>query len=298
MTVSSACAPLCWANGKLDVVKWFLPQWGMSRRRKSFSTDSQESVAPHWAFAAKSKGASAHQGVGCPIGWQLLQLCSGEGRLCSKMEQEQRATEGSSAACSNLLRCQGAGGRCHICSCFWGMIISEAFPKKILRFLGFVLAQLLLKGKMRNKQNSFSESPSANHGAVRCFSCRGSRFWWWSGSIYWMAAIKFVFFFPTSSAPVLSVPTCLREKAIRLLEIPVPHYKAFSENKQHLLESKPPQRSCNGERHSQSRGSSVCSERCPGGEPQCGGTVLGTWTETGTRVCRGITNIELSLHLY
>lgn len=50
------------------------------------------------------------------------------------------------------------------------MFISEAFPKKILRFPGFVLAQLLWKGKMKNKQNSFSESSGANHNAVQCFS--------------------------------------------------------------------------------------------------------------------------------
>lgn len=49
------------------------------------------------------------------------------------------------------------------------MFISEAFPKKILRFPGFVLAQLLWKGKMKNKQNSFSESSGASHKAVQCF---------------------------------------------------------------------------------------------------------------------------------
>lgn len=35
--------------------------------------------------------------------------------------------------------------------------ISEAFPKKILDFPSFVLAQLLWKEKIKNKQSSFSE---------------------------------------------------------------------------------------------------------------------------------------------
>lgn len=50
------------------------------------------------------------------------------------------------------------------------MFISEAFPKKILSFPSFVLAQLLWKGKMKNKQNSFSESSGANCNTVQRFS--------------------------------------------------------------------------------------------------------------------------------
>lgn len=38
------------------------------------------------------------------------------------------------------------------------LVISEAFPKKILDFPSLVLAQLLWKGKIKNKQSSFSES--------------------------------------------------------------------------------------------------------------------------------------------
>lgn len=37
------------------------------------------------------------------------------------------------------------------------LLISEAFPKKILNFPSFVLAQLLWKGKMKAKQSFFSE---------------------------------------------------------------------------------------------------------------------------------------------
>lgn len=109
-TMSAACVPLCQASGKLDVVKWLLPGWGMSRRRESSRADSQESVAPCWAFAARSKGASTHQEVGCPTGRRLLQLCAGELRLCPKLEQEQNAAKGHPAArstlpCSLLPRC-------------------------------------------------------------------------------------------------------------------------------------------------------------------------------------------------
>lgn len=47
------------------------------------------------------------------------------------------------------------------------LFISEAFPKKILDFSSFVLAQLLWEGKIKNKQSSSSEGDhSAAHRAV------------------------------------------------------------------------------------------------------------------------------------
>lgn len=136
MTVSAACVPLCQASGKLDVVKWLLPGWGMSRRRESPSADSQESVAPRWAFAARSKGPSTHQEVWCPSAEGCFSSVQGSwgfapswSRSRTLLRDIQLLAQTCPAAC-----CQGALGRCHICSCIWEHVYLWGISKENAQF--------------------------------------------------------------------------------------------------------------------------------------------------------------------
>lgn len=302
-TTSTACALLCQASGKLHVVKWLLPWWGMCRRRESSSTDSQESIAPHRALAARSKGASIHGGVGCPVRRGLLQLCSGVLRLCPKMEQEQSAAEGHSAARPNLPCCRDACGRCHICSCFWEHVYLRGISKENTPF-PWLCAGTTSMERENEKQTEllFRELWCKPQHCPMLLAwlrtCRGSCFWWWSSSIYWQPQLNLFSFSPLTLCQCFQSQPAWGKRWSDLLHIPELHLKTLSENEHRLLRGKHPWSSSCGERHGQSKGSWLRSEQCLGG-PQCGGTVLETWKQTGSQFMQtNNIHIELSLKVY
>lgn len=119
----------------------------MSRSRESSGTDSQEPVAPYLLPGERR-----------PAPTERLDAPSDEN--CEALPQDGAGAEQRlgtfSCSLSPLLRCVCVEDAISA-ALRESQFISEAFPKKILDFPSFVLAQLLWKEKIKNKQSSFSE---------------------------------------------------------------------------------------------------------------------------------------------